>query len=92
MVQWLRLCLLIQEGQSLVGDLKIPRASQPKQQNIKQKQYCNKFNKDLKNGTRKKKKFLKNKKPPQHHYEEGGIIMSTIQMRRLRHREVKQLA
>ena len=25
---------------------KIPRASQPKNQNIKQKQYCNKFNKD----------------------------------------------
>ena len=29
---------------------KIPHASQPKNQNIKQKQYCNKFSKDLKNG------------------------------------------
>ena len=30
---------------------KIPYASQPKNQNIKQKQYCNKFNKDfIKNG------------------------------------------
>ena len=27
---------------------KIPHASQPKNQNIKQKQYCNKFNKDFK--------------------------------------------
>ena len=29
---------------------KIPHALQPKNQNIKQKQYCNKFNKDFKNG------------------------------------------
>ena len=29
---------------------KIPHASQPKIQNIKQKQYCNKFNRDLLNG------------------------------------------
>ena len=30
---------------------KIPHASQPKNQNIKkQKKYCNKFNKDFKNG------------------------------------------
>ena len=29
---------------------KIPHASWPKNQNIKQKQYCNKFNKDFKNG------------------------------------------
>ena len=27
---------------------KIPRASQPKNQNMKQKKYCDKFNKDLK--------------------------------------------
>ena len=32
---------------------KIPHASQPKNQNIKQKKYCNKFNKDFK---KKKKK------------------------------------
>ena len=31
--------------QSLVGELKIPHASQSKNQNIKQKQCCNKFNK-----------------------------------------------
>ena len=29
---------------------KILHASKPKNQNIKQKQYCNKFNKDFKNG------------------------------------------
>ena len=29
------------------GGAKIPLALQPKHQNIKQKQYCNKFNKDF---------------------------------------------
>ena len=38
---------------------KIPRASQPKNQNIKQKQYCNKFNKDFKNGPHPKNLFKK---------------------------------
>ena len=33
---------------------KIPHASQPRNQNIKQKQYCNKFNKDFKNGPHQK--------------------------------------
>ena len=32
----------------------IPHASGPKNQNIKQKQYCNKFNEDFKNGPHKK--------------------------------------
>ena len=36
---------------------KFPHASRPKHQNIKQKQYCNKFNKDL-----KKKKVVHIKK------------------------------
>ena len=35
---------------------KIPHASGPKNQNIKQKQYCNKINKDFKNGPHEKKK------------------------------------
>ena len=35
---------------------KIPHASWLKNQNIKQKQYCNKFNKDFKNGPHQKKK------------------------------------
>ena len=38
---------------------KIPYASRPKNQNIKQKQYCDKFNKDFKNGLHQKKKILK---------------------------------
>ena len=35
---------------------KIPHASQTKNQNRKQKQYCNKFNKDFKNDPHQKKK------------------------------------
>ena len=40
------------EGESSIPGqgAKILYASQPKNQNIKQKQYCNKFNKDFKNG------------------------------------------
>ena len=33
---------------------KIPRASWPENQNLKQKQHCNKFNKDFKNGPHEK--------------------------------------
>ena len=40
------------------GD-KIPHASGPKNQNVKQKQCRNKFNKDFKNGLYIKKKILK---------------------------------
>ena len=36
---------------------KIPHASWPKNQNIKQKQYYNKFNKDFKNDPHEKKKM-----------------------------------
>ena len=38
---------------------KIPHASRPKNQNIKQKQYCNKFNKNFKNGPHQKKNLIK---------------------------------
>ena len=38
---------------------KIPHALGPKNQNIKQKQYCNKFNKNFKNGPHQKKIFNK---------------------------------
>ena len=38
---------------------KIPHAPGPKNQNIKQKQYCNKFNKDFKNGPHQKKTLKK---------------------------------
>ena len=49
--------------------VKIPHASGPKNQNIKQKQNCNKFNKDFKkNGPHQKKKILKKAKI---HHEDG---------------------
>ena len=42
---------------------KIPHASGPKNGNIKkEKQYCNKLNKDFKNGPQKKKSLKKKKK------------------------------
>ena len=40
---------------------RIPHASWPKHQNIKQKQYCNKFTKDFKNGPHQKKKCEEDK-------------------------------
>jgi len=59
-----RFCLVVKTSPSNAGtvgsvpDLKAknPHVSWPKNQNIKQKQYCNTFNnKDLKSGTDKKK-------------------------------------
>ena len=49
-VQWLRLHLPVQgDAGSIPSEgTKIPHASRPKNQNIKQKQYCNKFNKGFK--------------------------------------------
>jgi len=41
------------------GRVTIPHASQPKPQNIKQKQYCNRFSKDFKMIHIKRKKILK---------------------------------
>ena len=50
-VQWLRLCLPMQGVWvlSLFGELRIHVPRGPKYQDMKQKQYCNKFSKDLKN-------------------------------------------
>ena len=45
---------------SISGEAKIPRASGPKNQNIKKKQYCYKLNKDFKNDLYQKR--LKKKK------------------------------
>ena len=39
---------------SLAGELKIPHTLQPKNQKIKEKQYCNKFSKDLRKEKKKK--------------------------------------
>jgi len=52
-------------------EAKIPHALQPKHQSINQKQYCNKFNKDFKNGPGQKS--LKKK---QKHY--GRIFTTTL--------------
>ena len=41
---------------------KTPQASWTKYPNVKQKQYCNKFNKDYKNGPHQKKKKTKKKR------------------------------
>ena len=51
-VQRLRLCLSMEGSVGLIlcQGVKIPHASQPKNENIKQKQYWNKFNKHFKNG------------------------------------------
>ena len=60
-VQWLKTSLSIAGGAGLISGrgAKIPHASWPKNQNIKQKQYCNKFNKDFKNGPHQKNKQTK---------------------------------
>ena len=55
----------------------LPHASrQKKKQNIKQKQYYNKLNKDFKNGPHQKKKNTKNRKWSQIRGDQGNI--STI--------------
>ena len=67
MVQWLRLSLPMQgvQVQSLVGELGIPHDLWPKSQNTEQKQCCNKFNKDFKNGpAQNKTKQNKTQKTP----------------------------
>ena len=43
-------------GQIPGRDAKIPHALWPENQNIKQKQYCNKFSKDFRQGPYQKKK------------------------------------
>ena len=42
---------------------KIPHVLWPENQNMKQKQYCNKFNKDFKNGQKNLKKKNNNSGP-----------------------------
>ena len=49
------------EGSVPDWEAKTLHASSPKNQSVKQKQYCNKFSKDFKNGPHPKK-FLKKKK------------------------------
>ena len=49
MIRWLKTLPSNPEGTVSVpgGEAKIPYALRPKSQNIKEKQYCNKFNKDF---------------------------------------------
>ena len=63
-VQWLRLCLPRQWVwvHSLVRELRClmdKKKKQKKKQNTKQEQYCNKFNKEFKNGPYQKRKLKK---------------------------------
>ena len=60
-VQRLRFRLLVQGVwvRSPVGELRSHMPQGKKRQDIKQKQYCNKFNKDFKNGLHQKKIFKK---------------------------------
>ena len=55
---------------------KIPCASWPKKakQDIKQKQYCKKFNKDLKNGPHFKKSLKKRKKELAKNIRRAGYV------------------
>ena len=57
---------------------KIPHVLQPKNQSIKQKQCCNKFNKDFKNGPHQKKKKLKKKLKKNQVVFQGGCTICTF--------------
>ena len=58
--------------QSLVGEAKITQALGPKTQNIKQKQYCNKFNKDFENDPHQKN--LKKKKEMEESLRQSAVM------------------
>ena len=62
-MQWLKLCASNARERgagSIPGQgANTPHDLQPRNQNIKWKQYCNKFNKDFKNGSHPKKSFRK---------------------------------
>ena len=72
-VQWLRICLPMQGVwvRSLVGELRSHMPHGQKNQNIKQKQYCNKFNKDFKNCPHQKKKNLKKQNKTNKHVKDA---------------------
>ena len=61
MVQWLGLPSSAGHAGSIPDQgTKIIRALWPKNKTIKQKQYCNRFNKDFKNGPHQKKPLKQN--------------------------------
>ena len=57
---------------------KIPHAWRPKKQNIKQKQYCNKFNNDFKNGPHQKKKKERKGNPSEEEHMTTSEVNSKI--------------
>ena len=77
MVQWLRLSLPMQgiRVQSLVGEAKITQASGPKTRNIKQKQHCNKFNKDFENDPHQKN-LKKKKKEMEENLSQSAVVVN----------------
>ena len=71
----------------------IPHATRSKNQNIKQKQYCNKFNKDFKNGPHQKEK-KKRKKLSRYgrkgHFQQGNLAKAVEISRKLLSRDITQ--
>ena len=76
MVPWLRLGLSMQRMQvpSLVRELRSHTPHGQKNQNIKQKQYCNKLSKDFKNGPHQNKILLKKDAISQYLNQEFPLI------------------
>ena len=62
---------------------KIPHASGPKNQSVRQKQYCSKFNKDFKNSPHQKKK---EKKRPKESGQRTDSILCLIHIPKLQKR------
>ena len=68
---------------------KIPHASGPENQNIKHKQYCNKFNKDFKNGSRQKNHFFKKNKKKQNASHTGSLKLLGSYIKKIKETEMK---
>ena len=77
---------------------KIPHVSWPKQtnkqtkkpQNIKQKQYCNKFNKDFKNGPHQKKRKKLSMYGRRGQFQQGNLAKAVELSRKLLSRSITQ--
>ena len=80
------------EGAALIPGqgAKILRASWPKNQNIKQKQYCNKFNKDFKNGPHQKKRKKLSMYGRRGQFQQGNLAKAVELSRKLLSRSITQ--